>query len=97
MTTDAEGRFGYRATAYASRLYQFAWASHVNDVRYAANGYLTLRARADATLSANPRTVGPGSRVVLKGQLAGKRPRRSVDSGCAYSSGYSGTATVRVR
>ena len=55
VTTDGEGRFNYRATAYASRLYQFAWGSHVNDVRFAANGYVTLLARATATLTPSPR------------------------------------------
>jgi hypothetical protein len=79
VTTDGAGRFRYRATAYASRLIQFAWASHVNDVRYAANGYVTLRARASATLKARPRAVVLGRRVVLSGRLTGKRPRRSVD------------------
>jgi hypothetical protein len=79
VVTDAAGRFRYRATAYASRLYQFAWASHVNDVRFAANGYVTLRARAAATLRARPQAVAVGRRVVLTGRLAGKRPRRSVD------------------
>jgi hypothetical protein len=79
VTTDAEGRFSYRATAYASRLYQFAWTSHVNDVRFAANGYVTLRARATSTLNPSPRSVRVGQRVKLYGRLAGKRPRRSVD------------------
>jgi hypothetical protein len=79
VTTDGEGRFRYRATAYASRLYQFGWASHVNDVRFAANGYVTLRARATASLKARPRSVRVGRRVRLTGRLAGKRPRRSVD------------------
>ena len=32
VTTDGEGASPTSATAYASRLYQFAWASHVNDV-----------------------------------------------------------------
>jgi hypothetical protein len=79
VTTDGEGRFEYRATAYASRLYQFAWTSHVNDVRFAANGYVTLLARATSTLNPSPRTVRVGRRVKLYGRLAGKRPRRSVD------------------
>jgi hypothetical protein len=79
VTTDGEGRFAYRATAYASRLYQFAWTSHVNDVRYAANGYVTLLARATSTLNPSPRSVRVGQRVKLYGRLAGKRPRRSVD------------------
>jgi len=79
VTTDGEGRFTYRATAYASRLYQFAWTSHVNDVRYAANGYVTLLARATSTLNPSPRSVRVGQRVKLYGRLAGKRPRRSVD------------------
>ena len=79
LTTDGDGRFKYRATAYASRLYQFAWASHVNDGRYAANGYVTLRARADATLHAKPRSARIGRKVKLYGRLLGKRPHRSVD------------------
>jgi hypothetical protein len=79
VTTDADGRFAYRATAYASRLYQFAWTSHVNDVRYAANGYVTLLARASATLKASPRRPRLGHLVTLTGRLAGKHPRRSVD------------------
>jgi hypothetical protein len=79
VTTDGEGRFTYRATAYASRLYQFAWTSHVNDVRFAANGYVTLLARATSSLTPSPRSVRVGQRVKLYGRLAGKRPRRSVD------------------
>ena len=79
VTTDGDGRFRYRATAYASRLYQFAWASHVNDVRFAANGYVTLRARATATLTPSPRRTRVGRSVKLYGRLAGKRPSRSVD------------------
>jgi hypothetical protein len=79
VMTDGEGRFTYRATAYASRLYQFAWTSHVNDVRFAANGYVTLLARATATLTPSPHSVRVGRRVKLYGRLAGKRPRRSVD------------------
>jgi hypothetical protein len=79
VTTDGEGRFAYRATAYASRLYQFAWTSHLNDVRFAANGYVTLLARATATLNPSPRSLRVGQRVTLYGRLAGKRPRRSVD------------------
>lgn len=79
VTTDGEGRFSYRATAYASRLYQFAWTSHVNDVRYAANGYVTLLARATSSLTPSPHAVRVGNRVKLSGRLKGKRPRRSVD------------------
>src|SRR5829696_8922289 len=79
VTTDGEGRFAYRATAYASRLYQFAWTSHVNDVRFAANGYVTLLARATASIRPRPHSVRVGQRVTLTGRLAGKRPRRGVD------------------
>ena len=60
VTTDGDGRFRYRATAYASRLYQFAWASHVNDVRFAANGYVTLLARASATIHSRPHSTSVG-------------------------------------
>jgi hypothetical protein len=79
VTTDADGRFRYRATAYASRLYQFAWASHVNDVRFAANGYVTLLARASATIHSRPHSTRVGGLIKLYGRLLGKRPSRSVD------------------
>ena len=46
VTTDGDGRFSTTLTASASRLLQFAWLSHANDIRFAANGYLTLQARA---------------------------------------------------
>jgi hypothetical protein len=48
-------------------------------VRYAANGYVTLRARAAASLKASPSGPRVGQRVTLSGTLAGKKPRRSVD------------------
>ncbi len=79
VTTDSQGRFKYRATAYASRLYQFAWASHVNDVRFAASGYVTLLARASATLKSSPATTRVGRPIKLYGRLAGKLPRRNID------------------
>ena len=90
VTTDSQGRFKYTATAYASRLYQFAWASHVNDARYAANGYVTLLARASATLKSSPRSARIGQRVKLYGRLAGKQPRRSVDFVAQGRAGSSG-------
>jgi hypothetical protein len=91
VRTGDHGYFYYKATAYASRLYQFAWASHVNDSRYSANGYVTLRARATATLKAGPSRPRVGQKVTLTGRLAGKRPRRSVDivaQGRAPGGGY---------
>jgi hypothetical protein len=99
VRTGDHGYFYYKATAYASRLYQFAWASHVNDSRYTANGYVTLRARATASLSASPRHPRVGEKVVLTGRLAGKRPRRSVDivaQGRGPGSGYRTFADGRV-
>ena len=80
VVTDGDGRFAYRATAYASRLYQFAWASHANDVRYAANALRDpARARVRRPARAPRARHGVGERVVLTGRLLGKRPRRSVD------------------
>ena len=43
--------------AKASRQLQFAWRARANDVRFAANGYLTLQARAAGTLRVRPRAV----------------------------------------
>ena len=71
LTTDGDGRFSYRASAYASRLYQFAWASHLNDVRFAANGYLTLQARASSTLSVSTRRPRVGRSLTISGRLKG--------------------------
>ena len=69
-------------TASASRLLQFAWLSHANDIRFAANGYLTLQARASSTLTgltarAAGRPVAHDQRHRLKGVLARRRPGRS--------------------
>ena len=55
FTTDGDGRFSTTLTASASRLLQFAWLSHANDIRFAANGYLTLQARARLDAVASPR------------------------------------------
>ena len=76
VKTGDRGYFYYRATAYASRLYQFAWAAHVNDARYTANGYVTLRARATATLKASPSpALVPSSSFGLAG--LGASPSRN--------------------
>ena len=79
LTTDAEGRVAYRATAFASRLYQLAWRSHVNDTRAGVSAYATLRARADGRIRVSPSRPRVGERVVIRGRLLGKRPRRAVD------------------
>ena len=41
--------------AKASRQLQFAWRARANDARFAANGYLTLKARAAGSLRVRPR------------------------------------------
>jgi hypothetical protein len=99
VKTGDRGYFHYKATAYASRLYQFAWRSHVNDSRYTANSYVTLRARATATLHASPSHPRVGQKVTLSGRLAGKKPRRSVDivaQGRGPGGGYRTFADGRV-
>ena len=81
VTTDGDGRFSYRATAYASRLYQFAWTSHVNDVRFAANGYVTLLRPRDRVADAEPaqrarRPAGPALRAAGRQAPAPQRRHR---------------------
>src|SRR6201999_3555964 len=53
------------------RLLQVGWVSHVNDVRFAADGYLTLRARAASSLSASTRAPRVGRRMTLTGRIHG--------------------------
>jgi hypothetical protein len=70
-TTDGDGRFSATVTASASRLLQFAWLSHVNDIRFAANAYLTLQARASGTLSVSTRHPRVGRTFTISGRLRG--------------------------
>ena len=80
FTTDGDGRFTTTLTASASRLLQFAWLSHANDIRFAANGYLTLQARASSTLSRlHPPPAGrpvADDQRPAEGRLARRRPGR---------------------
>jgi hypothetical protein len=71
LTTGADGRFNTIVTASASRMLQFAWLSHANDIRFAANGYLTLQARASARLSVSTRRPRVGKSFTVSGQLRG--------------------------
>ena len=71
LTTDADGTFRTTVTASASRLLQFSWLSHANDVRFAANGYLTLQARASGTLTVSTRRPRVGRTLTITGQLRG--------------------------
>ena len=71
FTTDGDGRFSTTLTASASRLLQFAWLSHANDIRFAANGYLTLQARASSTLSVSTRRPRVGRSLTISGRLKG--------------------------
>jgi hypothetical protein len=71
FTTDADGRFNTIVAASASRLLQFAWLSHTNDIRFAANGYLALQARASSTLTVSTRRPRVGHTITISGQLKG--------------------------
>jgi hypothetical protein len=71
LTTDGDGRFRTTVAASASRLLQFAWLSRVNDIRFAANGYLTLQARASARLSVSTRRPRVGRSFTISGRLRG--------------------------
>ena len=69
--TEASGDFSFRVAATASRLLQFGWLEYVNDVRYAANGFLTLRARATASLHVSSRHPRLGRRLEVSGRIHG--------------------------
>jgi hypothetical protein len=71
LTTDADGRFSVTVSATASRLIQFAWKSHANDVRFGANAYLTLQARASSSLSVSSRAPRVGRSITVSGRLQG--------------------------
>ena len=75
VVTRADGTFSYDATAYASRQIQFGWLARERDTRFSANAYVTVRARARATLRA-PRSVRVGRTFTLRGTLKGLRPGR---------------------
>jgi hypothetical protein len=70
-TTGAGGDFAFSVAATASRLLQIGWLSHVNDVRFAAAGYLTLRARAASSLSVSTRRPRVGQRLTVSGRIHG--------------------------
>jgi hypothetical protein len=69
--TGPEGDFSFRVASTASRLLQFGWLEYVNDVRFAANGYLTLRARAGASFHVSSHHPQLGQRLTLSGRLHG--------------------------
>jgi hypothetical protein len=71
IVTKSDGTFQTTVAATASRLLQFAWASHANDIRFSANAFLTLQARAAATLKPSTRHPRVGRRFRLSGHLKG--------------------------
>ena len=73
LRTSSDGSFRVTVRAKASRQLQFAWRARSNDVRFAANGYLTLKARASGALRVRPRAVRVGRSVRLTGRLKGVR------------------------
>jgi hypothetical protein len=73
LRTRSDGSFRVTVRAKASRQLQFAWRARANDARFAANGYLTLKARAAGSLRARPKAVRVGRSVALSGRLKGFR------------------------
>jgi hypothetical protein len=71
LLTGQDGSFRTTVSATASRMLQFSWLSHVNDVRFTSNAYLTLRARASARLAVSTRRPRVGRRFTLSGRLRG--------------------------
>ncbi len=75
VTTAPDGTFSYSATAYASRQIQIGWLARQFDTRFAANAYVTLKARARASLKV-PSSVRLGRTFTISGKLSGVRPGR---------------------
>jgi hypothetical protein len=70
-TTGPDGDFAFSVAATASRLLQVGWVSHVNDVRFGAAGYLTLRARASSSLTVSTHRPRVGRRLTVSGRIHG--------------------------
>jgi hypothetical protein len=70
-TTGPDGDFAFSVAATASRLLQVGWLSHVNDVRFGAAGYLTLRARASSSLTVSTHRPRVGQRLTVSGRIHG--------------------------
>jgi hypothetical protein len=70
-TTDGDGRFSATVTASASRQLHFAWLARTQDVRFGANAYLTLQARASGRLSVSTKRPRVGRTVTITGKLSG--------------------------
>jgi hypothetical protein len=73
LRTGSDGSFRVTVRARASRQLQFAWRARANDARFAANGYLALKARAGGSLRVRPKAVRVGRSVALSGRLKGVR------------------------
>jgi hypothetical protein len=71
FTTDGDGRFSATVTASASRQLHFAWLARAADVRFGANGYLTLQARATGRLSVSTKRPRVGRTITITGKLSG--------------------------
>ena len=72
VLTSPDGTFTALVRVTASRQYQLAWRSRERDVRFAATGYGTVRARASASLTA-PARARLGRTIRLTGTLRGVR------------------------
>jgi hypothetical protein len=71
ITTRPDGSFSATVAATASRLLQFAWHAYVNDASYSANGYLTLKARAAASLDVSTHRPRVGRQMTISGRIKG--------------------------
>jgi hypothetical protein len=76
--TSSSGLYKVKVRAAASRLVQVAWASHIHDPSPQESAYVTLNARASASLHAKPRVVGVGQSLKLYGTVRGAIPSRGV-------------------
>jgi hypothetical protein len=98
--TNSEGIYRVKVRAAASRLIQVAWASHIHDPSPQESAYVTLNARASASLSARPRVVAVGGSLQLRGRVRGVVPPRGVPlifQGRSGGGGYTTFADGRAK
>ena len=78
LKTRSDGSFRVTVRARACRQLHFGWRARANDARFAANGYLTLRARAAGSLRARPRSIPSAAPLPARADQ-GRAPRRRAD------------------
>jgi hypothetical protein len=78
VTTDADGRFAYRARGGPSRDVRFAYRAFSLDPEYATTANFRVRVHAGIAFDVTPRRVGAGGSIRFEGRLLGGPGRGGV-------------------